>query len=221
MKGLILKDLYIIKSFGKQYGIAMACMTVWAVFMKQVSFIYTYAIVMGAMLILSTFSWEEAVSFNRLALTMPVSGRMLVREKYLLFLLTMGTELLLALGLNLLLPLINILMMLLNFQMFENFEWREVLLVLTVFVIGMAITLPVVCWKGAEKGRYAYMAAMLGTGALIYIIVVKSQDKLNFLFTLLETMPGMLYVGFFAAICFAVLGISYLVSVRLTKNKEW
>lgn len=220
MKGLILKDLYIIRSFGKQYGIAMACMAVWAVFIKQVSVLYLYTIVMGSMLILSTFSWEEAVSFNRLALTMPVSGRMLVREKYLLFLLTMGTELLLALGLNLLLPLINILMMLLNFQMFENFEWREVLPVLTVFVIGMAITLPVVCWKGAEKGRYAYMAAMLGTGALIYI-VVKIQDKLNFSFTLLETMPGMLYVGFFAAICFAVLGVSYLVSVRLTKNKEW
>ncbi len=213
MKGLILKDLYIIKSFGKQYGMVLAFMLIWSVFMKTSSFIYVFAIMMGAMVILSVITLEEAVSFNRFALTMPISVKTLIREKYLLFIITISIGVAVSL-------LSNLLMILLPFLTFEGFSLREILPVLTIFVVGTSITLPVIFQKGAEKGRYAYIASMLGMGAMIYIGV---KICINFDISLdgMETMSGVLYGVIFAVICIVSLVISYLVSVRLTKNKEW
>ena len=73
MKGLVLKDLYYLRGFAKQYLLILVFMAVWSVMVKNSSFIATYLLVMGNTLLLSTSSMDEAVSFNRFALTMPVS----------------------------------------------------------------------------------------------------------------------------------------------------
>lgn len=213
MKGFVLKDLYTIKSFGKQYGLVLAFMLIWAIFMKTIAFIYVYSIMMGAMMILSVISLDEAVSFNRFALTMPVNARMLIKEKYLLFIITTGMGAVISVATNLI-------MILLPFQAIQEFSWREMMPVLTVFVIGTAIALPVIFKMGAEKGRYAYIAAMLGMGAVIYV-GVKMCHHYGISLDGMETMSGVLYGGAFAVICIISLVISYLASIRLIKNKQW
>lgn len=213
MKGLILKDLYTVKSFGKQYGMVLVFMLIWSVFMRTASFIYVFAIMMGAMVILSVVSLDEAVSFNCFALTMPVNVRTLIKEKYLFFIITTG----IGIGVSL---IINLIMMLLSFQAFMTFGWRELLPVLTVFAVGTAIALPVIFSKGVEKGRYAYIAAMLGMGAVI-CIGGRWCTHNGISLDELETMPGILYGGIFALICIISLGISYFVSIAVTKNKQW
>lgn len=90
MKGLILKDLYLLKGFGKQYGIILAFMALWGLVMKAVSFLCIYAVLMGAMIILSIMTLDDAVSFNRFVLTMPVNERTLIKSKYFLFIISVG-----------------------------------------------------------------------------------------------------------------------------------
>lgn len=213
MKGLILKDLYTIKSFGKQYGMVMAFMLIWSVFMKTASFIYVFPIMLGAMVILSVITLDEAVSFNRFALTMPVNVKTLIGEKYLLFIITISMGAAFSL-------LVNLIMLLFPFPVFEGFNWREIMPVLSLFVVGTSIAFPVIFRKGAEKGRYAYISAMLGMGAIIFI-GVKLCIKYDISLDVLETMSGVLYGGIFAVICIGSLVLSYLVSVRLTKNRQW
>lgn len=213
MKGLILKDFYTVKSFGKQYGLVLAFMLIWAIFMKTISFIYIYSIMLGAMMILSMVSMDEAVSFNRFALTMPVNVRMLIKEKYLFFIITTGMGIVISIA-------INIIMILLPLRAFQTFDWREILPVLAVFVIGTSIALPVIFKIGAEKGRYAYIAAMLGMAAIIYG-AVKLCDYYGISLDGLETVSGALYGIIFAAICIISLVISYLSSVRMIKDRQW
>lgn len=213
MKGLILKDLYTVKSFARYYGMVLAFMMIWAFFMKELSFIYIYSIMLGAMMILSVASQEEAVSFNRFALTMPVNTKMLVREKYFLFIITTGVGMIISFT-------INIIMILLPFQEFQMLIWRDVLPVLTVFVIGTSVELPVIFKLGVEKGRYVYIAVMLGMAAMIYA-GVKICDYYDISLDVMETTSGALYGMIFVLICVISLVISYLISIRAIKNREW
>ena len=96
----------------------------------------------------------------------------------------------------------------------------EIMPSVTLFVIGTAIAFPVILRKGTEKGRYVYIASMLGMGGIIYV-AAKICQKNNIPLDALEAIPGVLYAAVFAGICIISLVISYFVSVRAVKNKEW
>lgn len=213
MKGLILKDLYLIKAFAKQYVIVLAFMTIWAIAMKAMSFLGIYFILMGAMILLSVMSLDDAVSFNRFALTMPISERTLIQSKYLIFILTVSAGGAIAL-------IISGIVSFLSVEMNQEFGWQEIMPSLTLFVVATSIAFPVIWLKGAEKGRYAYMAAILGLGGIVYV-AVKVCLKYNISLDALETLPNALFVGVFACICMIALLISYFVSVFLVRKKEW
>ena len=100
MKGLLLKDLYTVYSYKKQYTLIVGFMLIWAIFMKNVAFISIYMLILGGMLVLSSMSTDEAVHFNRLALTMPISPATLVKSKYILLIITMGGGTILACIIN-------------------------------------------------------------------------------------------------------------------------
>ena len=90
MKGLILKELYLIKSFSKQYVLLMVLMGAWSVFVHNISFVAIYVMVLGSSMVLSTTSMDEAVSFHKFAVTMPVNARTLVKSKYVILFLTVA-----------------------------------------------------------------------------------------------------------------------------------
>ena len=58
MKGLILKELYLIKSFSKQYVLLMVLMGAWSVFVHNISFVAIYVMVLGSSMVLSTTSMD-------------------------------------------------------------------------------------------------------------------------------------------------------------------
>ncbi len=86
MKGLLLKELYILKGFGKQYLLILAFLLIWAISTKSFSFIIIYVALIGSQIAMSTMAADEAVSFSRYALTMPIDRKMLIKTKYMLFL---------------------------------------------------------------------------------------------------------------------------------------
>ena len=81
MKGLLMKDLYLVSNFKKQYGLLLLFIGGWSIFTQSFSFLAMYTILLGGMMTFSIMSMDEAVHFNRYALTMPVSVRTLVKEK--------------------------------------------------------------------------------------------------------------------------------------------
>lgn len=71
MKGLLLKDLYNVKGFTRQYVIVILAMAVWGVCMKNISFvsIYIYMVILGGMMSITTMSMDESSGFNKFYLT--------------------------------------------------------------------------------------------------------------------------------------------------------
>ena len=51
MKGLMLKELYLIKSFAKQYVLFLVLMAAWSIMVHNISFVATYIMVLGSSLI--------------------------------------------------------------------------------------------------------------------------------------------------------------------------
>lgn len=64
MKGLLLKDLYNVKGFARQYVIVILAMTV-----INISFVSIYMVILGGMMSITTMSMDESSGFNKFYLT--------------------------------------------------------------------------------------------------------------------------------------------------------
>lgn len=210
MKGLILKDLYILKGFVKQFGVIFAFLLVWSFFIKSAYFIVFYFVFMGGSLVISTMSYDEAVSFNRFALTTPVSVRAMIREKYILFLITIGGSAMISILMNLLLCLFP--------GKDQYFDWEGIWGVVTVMIWAQAAIFPVMYKVGIEKAKNIRTLMMLIiTGILLGAFFVLQKLGLSFNVKISEgVIKGILLV-----ITVLALVISYWVSVKVAENKEW
>ena len=213
MKGLLLKDLYTVYSYKKQYTLIVGFMLIWAIFMKNVAFISIYMLILGGMLVLSSMSTDEAVHFNRLALTMPISPATLVKSKYILLIITMGGGTILACIIN------AICLQFLNKWM-SGFDWQGIVLTALVFIITYSITLPLIFKMGVEKARYVYIGVMLGL-ALLILGTASLLEKLGISIGEIEDVNGGYLIIGLLGISILVLVISYLCSLKVVKKKEW
>lgn len=210
MKGLLLKDLFVLKGYGKQYIIIFGGMFVYSLCVKSATFVMIYFVLMGSSMVLSSMSMDEAVSFNKFALTMPVNMRMVIKSKYALFLITVGIGIVLS-------ELANIFIYLFSSGGNEMFGWEGLAVTLAVFMVANAFTFPFMFRLGVEKARYVNIFSMVTIGGII-IGGVKICEAAGISFDAIEKIPtGILSVAcaFVAALA---LGISYCVSVRTARN---
>lgn len=213
MKGLILKDMCNVKSYGKQYGIIMLFMIAWGVMMKNISFISIYAILLGGLLVLTSISLDEMVHFEKLLFTMPVSRKQYVLSKYLLLLILMSAAIVLA----------SVVSLLQSIATGESFVESIIIIIPSagVFALTYAVTFPVIFKKGVEKARYVYIFTMLLIGAAIFGMV-KLVTLLGVDVNALEEQldPFVFAVGIIL-FCIAALFISYRFSVSAIMKREW
>lgn len=214
MKGLIIKDLCSISNYKKQYALILAFMSVWSIFSKSFSFLAMYSILLGGMMVLSVMSMDEAVHFNRYALTMPISVKTLVKEKYVLVCICIGAGSLLAL-------IVEAIAM--STPWYEGTaEWIMINCLSSFFLIAYTITLPIIFKYGVEKARYAYMAVILVMGAVIGIAVYLTKNMPVMLFDgVPHLVDNLLLTGGLWIVDAIVLVISCQVSLKAVRNKEW
>lgn len=212
MKGLLLKDLYNVKGFGRQYVIVILAMTVWGVFMKNISFVSIYMVILAGMMNLTTMSLDESSGFNKFYLTTPGGVKKMVAAKYLFFLLTITVGILVALlsrGIAMVFPMINT----------SGFDAAS--LVVTGFILASAfsVSFPIIYKYGAEKGRYFYIAAFLVIFAVVYLVNyvahIPAPEKI------LASIPDAAYVAGIVGIGAVIIFVSYLFSIRIVSRKEW
>lgn len=214
MKGLIIKDLCSISNYKKQYALILAFMSVWSIFSKSFSFLAMYSILLGGMMVLSVMSMDEAVHFNRYALTMPISVKTLVKEKYVLVCICIGAGSLLAL-------IVEVIAM--STPWYEGTaEWIMINCLSSFFLIAYTITLPIIFKYGVEKARYTYMAVILVMGGVIGISVYLTRNTTVMLFDgVPHLVDNLLLTGGLWILDAIILVISYQVSLKAVRNKEW
>lgn len=214
MKGLILKDLYLLKGLGKQFGLVFGFLILWSFMIKSFNFLIIYCVIMCGSLVMSTMSYDESVSFNKFALTMPINIKTLVRAKYVLVLLM----LLAAAGIG---TLLNLFLSSFWNDSQKAFEWSGIAAVVAMFMVVTGVSLPVMFKVGVEKARYVYILCMLVVGGIIAGAAFL-MDKMEFpALQLEERFSELSLSALLLTIAAATMIISYFVSVKIAHNKEW
>ena len=206
MKGLILKDLLNLKSTFKMLG-AMIVFFAVAFLREGNSFVFGIIILMFAMMVVTTISYDDLAKWDAYALTMPVTRAEMVLSKYLVMALlnTLGAVLSLIVGVAG------------SIIMRKSFDLEILtiigLIYLIAFIFGSVI-IPLIYKFGTEKARLMlFLCALLPT-ALILLV-----EQLN------VPLPttGNPWIYLILLVACSVIGVilSYLISLKIYTKKEF
>ena len=215
IKGLLKKDLYNLAS----YKTTLMIITLFCgIAIIGTDAIYWGSIVIGiivGMISLSTFSYDEMAKSNRYILTLPVTRKEIVLEKYIL-----------AIGATILGSLLGFVLTLLignmmNYVRPDNVIDINIDTLLSTSIGGLfgvsliqAIQIPSIFKWGAEKGRIQmfivlFVIALIGAGVGLSVDIEKLENTLkSFGWIILVILSFIIYF------------ISYKVSYKIYKNKE-
>ena len=177
------------------------------------NFLMIYSVILGSTILLSSMSMDEAVSFYRFTLTTPIGIKKIIKSKFILLIISiivgiMGS--LIFFGLLSLLPLYG------N----EEIAWNEIVISMSVFMIGDCFVVPIMFKVGAEKTRYIYIITMFVL-ALLIMGCVNLCEMAGVSLEGVDRLPDMVFSVIAVAVVVFSLVISYLVTLKVVKNKEW
>ena len=211
MKGLLIKDMYLITQNKKSFLVYLFC----CVFMSlsvDVSFVAGYIAMLMGIIALSTLSYDEYDKGMTFLMTLPVDGRTYVREKFLLIAIM---ELIgIATG-------IAFMTISLAFRGALNTLADE-----TTRALADRLTLmiPIELKFGVEKGRIAMMVIYGGIGALVAVaakLFPSKQDVLLPLVAKLDLIPSSLMALFVILTIGCVIAVTYFLSLKVMEKKEF
>ena len=202
MKGLLLKDFYNVKNLILYYALVAAVFAVVSVVSSNIYFFCGFMIFISVGLVSSTISYDAQDKWDRYALSSGVSRRTAVLSKYVFTVVTILCSL--ALGL--------ILALALGYR--QAVDFLPVVAYSFAGVLSVGIVLPCFFRFGVEKARVIYMIVIVFTVALM-VGGISLFERLNFA----AQAPWMLVL--LAVRSVAILAISYFVSLRIYRNKEF
>ena len=202
MKGLLLKDFYNVKNLILYYALVAAVFAVVSVVSSNIYFFCGFMIFISVGLVSSTISYDAQDKWDRYALSSGVSRRTAVLSKYVFTVVTILCSL--ALGL--------ILALALGYR--QAVDFLPVVAYSFAGVLSVGSVLPCFFRFGVEKARVIYMIVIVFTVALM-VGGISLFERLNFA----AQAPWMLVL--LAVLSVAILAISYFVSLRIYRNKEF
>ena len=209
MKGLLLKDLFVVSEFVR----VLTLMAI--VFIASMMAIDGFSVI-GAMisllvvsLVISSFSYDDLAHWDSFAATLPVSRRKLVASKYL-FLLLLGV---LAVVFN---GLVSVLFAALQpgVSLAEQFV-TGILISMAACIIDFVL-IPLIYKYGAEKSRMMMMMVIVIIFGITYGGALLKMLNIG---TDWITLP--ILIGGIAAAFLASLLISWICSVKIVEKKEY
>lgn len=210
MLGLIKKDLLLIKANLKSMLIIFI---VYLLLAFQGTFEVTFVVpLIGVMLFISTFSYDDYNHWNAYAITLPDGRKNVVRAKYITSIL-----LIIFLGITSLFLLVGIDLIKANSF---NLEEMTSSLMGTILASTLIISLfyPFLFKYGSTNGRiilfvFAFVVAAIGTIASSFFDISSIIHELNIL-----DKYFLFLIPLFSII---LLGISYFISNKIYKSKEF
>lgn len=209
MRGMVLKEFYLMKSLGKSYvfivGVAIL-MTFTKVYNH--SFVSGLVVMLLLMIPMSTFSYDEAAKWDKFAVATPAGRKGVVQGKYLF-------ALLLGVGVLVLCSLVQVLLFFLGAGGGDPLGER---LLAGVACLGVglaldAILFPCIFKVGVQKGRMLLvLVTVVSTGLFAFGVAALGKGSGH---ELLETaLLGLPVIGV------VLLAISYFVSLKLYSSRE-
>lgn len=207
MKGLIKKDLLLLKNNSKMFIMLLIIYLICSIEADGLeSFLVPF---MMSMLCISTFSYDEYNKWDAYALTLPESRKNIIKAKYAVGLLMIASSFIVTLLLSIIFGTIR---GKLDISNSLNYSLIGIASGLTV----ISFIFPLIIKFGLEKGRIGIMIASFGFSALMMLLgsIVKiPESTITFLETyatvLVLLVAGLLFTG------------SYIISKKIYEKKEF
>ncbi len=221
MKGLLIKDLRLLMNQGKVLILMLVAVAAFLYIAGAAnpSFVVSYITIVFSFFTASTISYDEYDNCYLFLMTLPVTRKKYVDEKYLYGFLT-------TIGAWLVAMAVGTVILAVGSEKIDTAEWigGGTVCVMVAWVF-LSIMIPIKLKFEGEKARYVNLI-MIGAGCFIVFVGTK----------VLEYMPKQILergISFFAGlgngslllisavITAAAAGISYLCSCRIMKKKEF
>lgn len=218
MKGLILKDFYLLKQLKTTFGI-MFILSIIVLFANEkgdtLQFIIGYMTMIGAMSVVNTISYDETNNSNLFLMTLPISKKLYTIEKY-----CFGTIIgIIFWAISLVITTIFIIIKQVDIIWIEYLIISVSLLGLLFILLSMMI--PIELKFGAEKGRIiiicTIMAVAFGGSLLVKFL---DKNKINYV-KYLNIIFNKNWIWFvIIAIIAVILCISVMISIYIMEKKQ-
>lgn len=206
MSGLILKDILSMKKKMKLAFIIMLLYITIAITTKEISFIILVLTIFGAVLPVSSISFDETVNWEKLALSMPIEKKDIVCSKYAV-----------GFGMSILALIVGFLVEGfisggVSVEILKNYMYAA-----CIILVANGLLFPFSFWLGAEKGRILLFVLMLAPMLLGVFMEQITGNKLD-VDRVVEWITGVQWMLPIVIIIFYLL--SLCVSVFLYKRRE-
>ncbi len=199
MKGLLLKDLYLLNKYCRSYLLIAVAFLGVSLFSDQNMFFLVYPCLFANLIPVTLLAYDERSQWEKFCGTLPYTRAQLVSVKYLIGLILQAGMLLLTGAVQ-------------AYRMIHagTFQWQAwgTLLVMLFFMSGLvtSLALPLIFKLGTEKGRIAYYI-MVGAvcGVSVAGVTIFKSEGVLFLRSALA-LP----------LLFAVTLVMYVVSWRVS-----
>jgi hypothetical protein len=217
MKGLLLKDFCLLKGQKSFWvGIVIISIVFLGIF-ENPAFVICYITLMAAMFTSSTLNYDEFQNGMSYLLTLPVSRRGYVEEKYVFGLSISACATILGVVFTLAAGIVK----------GEQYEKGELISAavagMMIAMVLMAVMIPLQLKFGAEKGRWA-LFGVYGMTLVVGYLAIK-VFHIPFI-TIMNKLDWILEDDFaMTALCMVMglvmLSISYFISIEILKKKQY
>lgn len=218
MKGLLIKDFQLLKSQKQSYIPGLIVGIIFIFLYEEATFPFTYLTIVLSTVTYSTINLDQYNNGMSYLMTLPVSRSGYVKEKYLLQLLVTA------------LCLIMTAVFSTAGSFFRHMGFHADTLtaaIMSSFVAAMlmqSVMVPVLLKFGAEKSRITVtvilgMAYLIGFGS--YVLVRRFKVDVSALTGQMAAVGTTALLGLGCAALILLMGISYLISLRIMKNKQF
>ncbi|MCI9177966.1 MAG: ABC-2 transporter permease [Clostridia bacterium] len=210
MLGLIKKDFLLIKANLKSMVIIFI---VYLILAFQGTFDVTFIIpLIGIMLFITTFSYDDFNNWNSYAVTLPNGRRNVVRAKYIASIILTAVLGIVALTIG-----VGI-----GYAKTNSINLEEIISSLTGTILSSVIIIsllyPIVFKFGATKGRIILFAVVFGVAG-IGALIAKFVD-MTYIINMINRLDSYLLITI-PIISAILLSISYLISNKIYQSKEF
>ena len=207
MKGLLLKDWYMVVNYCKAYLLICLVFIGVSIMSDDNFFFILYPCILCGMIPVTLLGYDERSKWDQYCAALPYTKAQIVSGKYLL---GMGTQI----GMLLLSAVIQVIRM----RVSGAFSWKSFSSILSMLAIlsflTPAISLPPMFRWGVEKGRMAYYISVgLVCGISAFVVNVSDITLLGFL----PNSAAMLLLGLASLVAY---GISWYLSILFYQKRE-
>jgi len=207
MKGLLLKDLYMMKKYCRAYFIIAVVFIAVSFASNENMFFVFYPCLLCGMIPVNLLGYDERSRWLQYSETMPYTKGQIVSGKYLI-----------GLGAQVVVVLVTGIAQAIRMSVSGTFVFGEYLvlmmLLLTMALLASSVTLPFMFKLGVEKGRMAYYI-------MIGIVCAGSMISSNFLSGGMQEKIEL--NGILPIICLVAIGVyvlSWYLSIAFYKKRE-